>query len=149
MRTILFTLCLGWACSSPLDMQEPDGSQLENKSEAALPESVLKEYQAPFFLDTAYIEGTELSMVVSYGGGCEKHDFMLVWPEIITMVYPPDFGVTLYHQNITDHCEALITDTLRTDLRETPLGSFNEETIARMRITVVNGSKPEVSKSTR
>lgn len=88
-------------------------------------------------------------MVVSYSGGCEEHDFMLVWPEVITMVYPPDFGVTLYHQNHTDRCEALLTDTLRTDLRETPLGSFNEETIAGMRITVVNGSNPEVRKSTR
>lgn len=145
----LFAFWLCFACSDQLQTNGTKSADLVQKSENELNPDLKEDYQAPFFLDTAYIVGTALWVEVSYSGGCREHDFMMVWPEVITMVYPPDFGVTLYHNAKGDHCEAMISDTLKIDLQETPTGSFNPETISQMRLTVVNGSNPEEKESNR
>lgn len=74
---------------------------------------------------------------------------MIVWPEATTRIYPPDFDVTVYHKNNSDVCEAFISDTLKVNLQDTPTGKFDPATISEMRLTVINGSNPEVQKSTR
>lgn len=152
MRNPIFilTFCLFFcgACSMFLESEEAPGTGLKSQTQNQLNSDDLENYQAPYFLDSAYIKGTELWIEVSFSGGCREHDFIVVWPEVITMIYPPDFGISLHHSNKGDNCEALITDTLKIDLRETPIGEFNATTISEMRITVVNGSDPERSKST-
>lgn len=145
----LFIFWLFFACSDQLQSNGTQSADLIVKAESELNNDLKTDYQAPFFLDSAYIVGTELWVEVSYSGGCKGHDFMIVWPEVITMVYPPDFGVTLYHNANGDQCEAMLSDTLKTDLRETPTGNFKPETISQMRITVVNGSNLNEKKSTR
>lgn len=146
---LLFLLISCFSCSDISDSVELSDRTLHHKVETQLSADHLKEFNDPFFLDSVYIKGTELWMEVAYSGGCEKHDFMVAWPEVITMVYPPDFGVTLYHDSNGDACEVFIHDTLKVDLTNTPVGKFDPATIAEMRLTVVNGSSPEESKSTR
>lgn len=145
---LLFLLICS-ACSMFLESEEAVGTGLQSRTQNQLNSDALENYQAPFYLDSVYVKGTELWIDVSFSGGCREHDFIIVWPEVITMVYPPDFGISLYHNNKGDNCEALISDTLKVDLTETPLGEFNATTISEMRITVINNSQPGLSKSTR
>ena len=149
----LLILLLGaffiFSCSSALESEMENLQDRMNRLETQVEASTIEEYQAPFHLDTAFIQGTDLWIAVSYGGGCEEHEFMVVWPEAIPKIYPPDFSVTVYHKNNTDFCKALILDTLKIDLQDTPTEKFDPATISEMRITVVNGSNPEVQKSTR
>lgn len=146
---LVFCIAICSACSMFLESEEAAGTGLMSRTQNQLKSDALENYQAPFFLDSVYVRGTELWIDVAYSGGCHEHDFILVWPEVITMVYPPDFGISLHHNNKGDNCEALINDTLKISLTETPAGNFDATTIAEMRITVVNSSQPEQSKSTR
>lgn len=145
----LLLLCICFSCS---DLPEPDlqkKAALEHQIETQLNEESLASFDDPFFLDSAYIAGTELWVEVSYSGGCETHDFLFVWPEEIITIYPPEFGITLYHDSNGDGCEAFIHDTLKVDLTDTPIGKFDEATIAEIRLTVINGSKPEETRIAR
>jgi hypothetical protein len=146
---ILFCLFLCAGCSMFLEAEEAVGTGLQSKPHHQLSADALNEYGAPFLLDTAYIQENKLWIEVAFSGGCQEHDFMLAWPDMITMVHPPDFGLTLYHKNSTDQCKALIRDVFKVELGNTPLGEFSTSSIASMRINVVNGSQPEISKSTR
>lgn len=101
-----------------------------------------------FDLKEVKVEDLELLITVSYAGGCKQHEFEIIWPEVITMVYPPDFGVVLMHDSNDDNCEAYLTETLVFDLEDNALGHSNQE-INEMRITVVNGSDPDDTKSNR
>ncbi|MDX1628106.1 MAG: hypothetical protein R3345_05370 [Fulvivirga sp.] len=106
------------------------------------------EVNDPYELKGVEVVDHFLEIEVSYAGGCKEHEFAIEWPDVITMVYPPDFGVTLYHDSNGDTCEALITDTLRFDINESGLG-LSQQAIDDMRITVVNGSNPEQTVSNK
>ena len=96
----------------------------------------------PFGISSVTVVDQTLQVVVTYAGGCEVHEFELIWPEAITLIYPPDFGVILNHDSNRDPCEAFFVEILTFDLQSNPLGLSDEE-IRDMRITVVNGSNPE------
>lgn len=152
MRALLFFFsCLVFlaGCSSMfLDAEEAVGKGLQSKGLSQLKADSLDDYGAPFLLDTAYIQGTKLWIEVSFSGGCQEHDFILAWPEATTMMQSAEIGLTLYHKNSTDHCQAKIREVLKVELRNTPLGDFKPENILAMRFNVVNGSQPERSIST-
>lgn len=93
----------------------------------------------PFDILSVSISDLKINVEVRYGGGCEEHNFCVEWPEAITAIYPPDFGIILNHEDNGDTCEALITETLVIDPSESDLG-LSEEAIQNMRITVINGS---------
>jgi len=94
-----------------------------------------------FVLDRAWLEGSNLMVKVSYGGGCQQHLFRLVWPEAIIAIYPPVFEVILSHDGQGDMCRAIVTETLVFDLASPELG-FNSQVIADMHVILVNGSNP-------
>ncbi|MEM7548514.1 MAG: hypothetical protein AAF363_02495 [Bacteroidota bacterium] len=93
----------------------------------------------PFRINSVEVENQNLLVEVSYGGGCKVHDFELIWPGVITLIFPPDFGVVLTHDANEDLCEAFLTDTLVFDISDNPLG-LSEEAISAMRISVINDS---------
>lgn len=101
-----------------------------------------------FNLINVEIEDLELLITVSYAGGCKQHEFEVIWPEAITLIYPPDFGVVLIHESNDDSCEAFLTETLVFDLKNNELGLSDQE-LNEMRITVINGSNPDETKSNR
>lgn len=145
----LFSLIICFSCSDSIEPEVQKNGTLEHKTETRLSADDSSSFNDPFMIESVYIRGTELWIEVGYSGGCEEHDFIVAWPEAITMIYPPDFGVTLYHNANGDLCEVFKHETLKIDLTDTPVGKFSPATIAEMRLTVVNGSKPEESKSTR
>ncbi len=98
----------------------------------------------PFVINSVTVNDNELKMFigVSYSGGCEKHQFSLVWSDVINMVYPPNFTAILNHNANGDSCEAWLTKTLVIDLKDDALRLSDQE-IIDMTVTVVNGSNPD------
>ncbi|MFY0624720.1 MAG: hypothetical protein JXR07_00380 [Reichenbachiella sp.] len=96
----------------------------------------------PFELNWVVLDDWILSLSVSYSGGCEDHDFTLVWPEGILAIYPPQFIVFVTHDGNGDLCEAYPTETLTFDLSNNPLG-LNLETLQAAKFGVVNASNSE------
>ncbi len=62
------------------------------------------------------IENDTLSLTVSYGGGCEAHDFTLVTDGSFMESDPVQLAVTLTHNANDDPCEAYLTDRYVFDL---------------------------------
>ena len=66
-----------------------------------------------------------LTLTVSYGGGCETHDFTLVASDVFMESYPVQLGVTLAHDANGDTCEAYLTEAYEFDL--TPIKTLYQE----------------------
>ena len=68
-------------------------------------------------LEEARIDGDTLRLRVVHGGGCARHTYGLVawngWLES----FPVQVGVVLLHDAKNDPCDALLTPTLRFDLK--------------------------------
>jgi len=96
----------------------------------------------PFELNSVDLDGWDLSINVSYSGGCASHEFTVIWPEVITMIYPPQFDIWIVHDSNGDMCEAYPTETLVLDLSDNPL-HLDMETLHAMQLGVVNASNPE------
>jgi hypothetical protein len=62
-----------------------------------------------FRISTATISGDYLKLTVTYGGGCQPHDFKLVWNQ---MAMGPYNRIFLTHDAHGDLCKALVTRKL-------------------------------------
>ena len=71
------------------------------------------------------IEDDTLTLTVSYGGGCETHDFTLVASGVFMESYPVQLGVSLTHDANGDMCEAYLTAEYEFDL--TPIKTLYQE----------------------
>ncbi len=74
-----------------------------------------------FTLGDVSIENNTLTVVASYGGGCESHDFRLYWDGSVLESFPAQAHLTLIHNGNGDACEAFITEELQFDLSEVAL----------------------------
>ena len=72
----------------------------------------------PFFLKGAKITDNDiLSIIVSYTGGCKKHDFILAAvPIFATNAENHQIDIILSHQNNADMCKKIVTESLYFDL---------------------------------
>jgi hypothetical protein len=70
----------------------------------------------PLTLDNLSIDGSELSVRVSYGGGCEEHSIDLVFWNGFLESNPVQAEAILAHDARNDPCDAFITTTRRFDL---------------------------------
>jgi len=70
----------------------------------------------PFTQESASINGDALELIVSYGGGCEVHEFELCWGGEVMESAPPQVSVTVIHEDNDDSCLALLTEMLNFDL---------------------------------
>lgn len=77
----------------------------------------------PFHIDSVYVNGDLLHVFVSYGGGCQEHDFSLYSTNGIYLSLPPQGDVYLGHDGHGDMCEAYLSEELIFDL--TPLIADN------------------------
>jgi len=77
------------------------------------------------FSDTAAagvsVDGDTLSVDVSYGGGCEEHEWVLCWPDQAFLEeVPVQASLEIWHGVDSDtRCDAYLSETLAFDL--TPL----------------------------
>lgn len=71
-----------------------------------------------FDINHVKIEGDVLKINLSYGGGCEKHDFEILWDGIIYTDDPCFINLMVTHNSNRDLCEAYITDTINVNLKD-------------------------------
>ncbi len=82
------------------------------------------------------IEEDIIKIDVSYSGGCEKHDFDLIWSGDFMESLPVQVSIYLSHDSKGDACEALIMKTLQFDL--TPLKESYQNTYEETGNVVIN-----------
>ena len=68
------------------------------------------------------IEANTLRVTVSYGGGCEDHEFAACWDGTIQESNPAQLSLTLAHDANDDLCDAFITRDLFIDISSLPAG---------------------------
>lgn len=71
--------------------------------------------------DTVYLAevsdgGNYLLTDVKVGGGCGKHTFSACWSGEVLDSYPPTVIINLSHDGHGDHCDALLSRSLRIDI---------------------------------
>lgn len=71
-----------------------------------------------FSIESAWIDKDVLHCVVSYSGGCSKHEFALHSNGMYMKSMPPQLNVRLHHQSNGDACRELITDSLSFQINE-------------------------------
>jgi hypothetical protein len=69
-----------------------------------------------FKINNISINANQLTLNVSYGGGCKEHSFKLYATHGIYFSDPPQADVYLSHNANGDFCEAYITKNIKFDL---------------------------------
>lgn len=69
-------------------------------------------------INSAEIIGNNMTLEVSYSGGCEEHDFSLMGSKLVAKSLPAKRGIFLYHKNNGDSCRELKTETLVFDITD-------------------------------
>ncbi len=69
-----------------------------------------------YVLNSASITGDTLRLNVSYGGGCETHQFTLVTSGVFMESFPVQLAVSIAHNAKGDPCEAFLTEDYDFDL---------------------------------
>lgn len=67
-------------------------------------------------LDSATITVDTLTLTLSYGGGCETHQFTLVASNVFMESEPVQLAVSLSHNANNDSCERWVMETYHFDL---------------------------------
>jgi hypothetical protein len=119
MKSIVILLAVGlfFSCGAKKIAGDGTGQTLKSKSMTA--GSTIGEFPEKNDLtniQSAKIEGNNLILEVSYGGGCEEHDFSLLGSPMISKSLPPMRVVKLVHNAHEDKCKALIMKTLTFDI---------------------------------
>ncbi len=70
----------------------------------------------PYVVNSAAIDGHLLTIVVSFSGGCRRHDFTLVISETFRESNPVQLPAVLAHDANGDTCEAYPTESRVFDL---------------------------------
>ena len=73
-----------------------------------------------FEILAARFESDQLVVEVRYGGGCQRHDFRVLWSGAIRRSNPPQADFLLTHDGHADPCRALLSETLRIDMLDLP-----------------------------
>ncbi len=63
-------------------------------------------------VDSLWVEGDSLHLAVSYGGGCEEHDFSALAADAFAESEPPQLSVYLRHEDHDDPCDAIVSQRL-------------------------------------
>lgn len=77
----------------------------------------IPEHSDPLTIESATIEGNILTIEVTYGGGCQEHEFQLIGSEMIAKSMPPIRSIKLIHNAKEDNCRAIVPQTLKFDIR--------------------------------
>ena len=93
-----------------------------------------------FFLNSSQRDGSTLLIEVSYSGGCELHEFNVVWDGVIYESDCPQAYIVLTHNANNDSCEAFLTETLSIDLIKVFEDLYSDE----LKLIILNGSQKNI-----
>ena len=65
----------------------------------------------PITINNIQLRNNILMFNVSYGGGCEEHDFLLISTSFMES-YPVQVNIILSHEDNDDPCDMWVTETL-------------------------------------
>lgn len=91
-----------------------------------------------FNIENARIEGNHLILLVSYSGGCEKHDFRLLFNGNYMKSMPPKAELFLLHDANGDACRSLIKEEITVDI--SALKANNDKVVI-----ILDGYKEQLS----
>jgi len=91
----------------------------------------------PYFLNNSQRNESILYVDVSYSGGCENHEFEVVWDGLIYETNPPQANILISHNANGDACEAFLSDTLTIDLNQVFGESYSDD----LKLIIINGSE--------
>ena len=69
-------------------------------------------------IDTAFIDGHILNVIVNYSGGCEKHWFEIVGSFALLKTNPPKRSIKIIHESNGDLCDEVLSKDLQFDVSE-------------------------------
>ena len=88
-----------------------------------------------YVLNAATITDDTLTVNVSYGGGCETHQFTLIASESFMESFPVQLHIDLAHNANNDLCRAWLTEDYHFDL--TPIKTLYQESYRQEAGTIV------------
>lgn len=71
----------------------------------------------PISIELAYVEGDILHLQVQHSGGCEDHSYVLRGTGMYMKSLPPQTVIILDHNAHGDNCRALISKTLKFNIK--------------------------------
>jgi hypothetical protein len=89
----------------------------------------------PFTINSAILENDILKINITYTGGCEEHDFMLIGTTSFMESNPVQINILLSHNANNDPCDALINEELNYNL--TPLKKAWQEAYQKNSGTII------------
>lgn len=114
---ILLSVGLFFSCATKKIAGDGSGQTLKTKPMSAIAIfGDFPEKNDQTNIQSAKIKGNNLILEVSYGGGCEEHDFSLVGSQMISKSLPPIRAIKLVHDAHEDKCKAIIMKTLTFDI---------------------------------
>ncbi len=125
MKTILFVALsmLVFGCNSAKNAVESDQSSIgtiQNDENVMVTASIGRVDQAsdPLSISDVRVKGNKLLIDVSYGGGCQEHQFQVIGSAMISKSLPPVRSIQLVHTANGDKCKMNVSKTLEVDLKE-------------------------------
>jgi hypothetical protein len=98
----------------------PPKDTVQKNENVAIAASIGRIDQAsdPISISDVRIEGNKMLINVSYGGGCEEHNFQVIGSPMISKSLPPVRAIQLVHVANGDKCKMNVMKTLEVDLKE-------------------------------
>lgn len=125
MRTILFVTLsmLVFGCNSAKNAVESDQSSkgtIQNDENVMITASIGRVDQAsdPLSISDVRVKGNKLLIDVTYGGGCQEHQFQVIGSAMISKSLPPVRSIQLVHTSNDDMCKMNVMKTLEIDISE-------------------------------
>lgn len=88
-------------------------------------------------IDSVWTDLDTLRLAVTYGGGCEEHDFRLVGAPGFSGEHPYELPLYLVHDGHGDNCRALVSETVSFDVSPASRlfrGAFDRDDLVAFRV---------------
>ncbi len=128
---LFFFILLFGLNSCKLCKKKDTAENTETKTEVVSEIIVQKGYSKPEtsamndILKTS-IQGNILTIVVTYSGGCNEHDFKLYFDGNYKKSLPPKVDFILTHDNQGDACRSIVEKTLKFDISKSQYAGGKE-----------------------
>jgi len=140
MLTLPLMLLLAASCATDPPASDPPAGTTSNT--LAIGTCTTRSATDPFSLGNVALDGHDLLVHVTTGGGCADHSFAICWDGTVADTYPGTVDLRLSQDAHGDSCDALLIRDLRVDL--TPvLAAFH----APLRVNVL-GATAQITGST-
>lgn len=128
IAVLLSVSILFFACGAKKSATETTAETSTNSSYPKYPHEIIKvkaqtgqfvkESDPLMSIDTVEIRGNIMYIDVTYGGGCEKHDFEVIGSLAIAKSYPPIRALQLVHHANGDKCRAIKKAKLEVNIED-------------------------------